>query len=122
MVTAEDYKATILENFSSVIKDVSAWGGNQNVPAVFGRVYVSINYKDGITDATKTETQNAITTNLTDNLAIMSIDTVYVDPITSFLEITTTFNFDPDQTNLTSQATETLIENTIHQKCRVHTN
>lgn len=113
MVTAEDYKATILENYSSVISDVTAWGGNQNVPAVFGRVYVSINYKDGITDATKTETQNAITTNLTDNLAIMSIDTVYVDPITSFLEITTTFNFDPDQTNLTSQATETLIENTI---------
>ena len=113
MVTAEDYKATILENFSSVIKDVSAWGGNQNVPAVFGRVYVSLNFKEGITTDTQTETQNAITTNLTDNLAIMSIDTVYVDPITSFLEITTTFNFDPDQTNLTSQATETLIETTI---------
>ena len=113
MVTAEDYKATILENFSSVIKDVTAWGGNQNVPAVFGRVYVSLNFKEGITTDTQTETQNAITTNLTDNLAIMSIDTVYVDPITSFLEITTTFNFDPDQTNLTSQATETLIETTI---------
>ena len=113
MVTAEDYKATILENFSSVIKDVSAWGGNQNVPAVFGRVYVSLNFKEGVTTDTQTETKNAITTNLTDNLAIMSIDTVYVDPITSFLEIATTFNFDPDQTNLTSQATETLIETTI---------
>ena len=113
MVTAEDYKATILENFSSVIKDVSAWGGNQNVPAVFGRVYVSLNFKEGVTTDTQTETKNAITTNLTDNLAIMSIDTEYVDPITSFLEIATTFNFDPDQTNLTSQATETLIETTI---------
>lgn len=113
MVTAEDYKATILENFSSVIKDVSAWGGNQNVPPVFGRVYVSLNFKDNITSDTQTETKNAITTNLTDNLAIMSIDTEYVDPINTFLEITTTFNFDPDQTNLTSQATETLIETTI---------
>jgi hypothetical protein len=113
MVTAEDYKATILENFSSVIKDVSAWGGNQNVPPVFGRVYVSLNFKDNITSDTQTETKNAITTNLTDNLAIMSIDTEYVDPINTFLEITTTFNFDPDQTNLTSQATEKLIETTI---------
>lgn len=113
MVTAEDYKATILENFSSVIKDVSAWGGNQNVPPVFGRVYVSLNFKDNITSDTQTETKNAITTNLTDNLAIMSIDTEYVDPINTFLEIATTFNFDPDQTNLTSQATETLIETTI---------
>ena len=113
MVTAEDYKATILENFSSVIKDVSAWGGNQNEPPIFGRVFVSLNFKDGVTTDTQTETKNAITTNLTDNLAIMSIDTEYVDPITSFLEIATTFNFDPDQTNLTSQATETLIETTI---------
>lgn len=113
MVTAEDYKATILENFSSVIKDVSAWGGNQNEPPIFGRVFVSLNFKDGVTTDTQTETKNAITTNLTDNLAIMSIDTEYVDPITSFLEILTTFNFDPDQTNLTSQGAETLVETTI---------
>jgi len=113
MVTAEDYKATILENYSSVLDDVAAWGGNENIPAVFGRVYVSLKFKTGITDATKTTTKNAIITNLTDNLAIMSIDTVYSDPETTFLEIITTFNFDPDQTNLTPDATETLVENTV---------
>lgn len=113
MVTSEDYKAIILENYSSVLDDVAAWGGNKNIPPVYGRVYVSLKFKDGITDATKTETQNSITTNLTDNLSIMSIDTVYVDPITSSLEITTSFNFDPAQTDLTSQATETLIESTM---------
>jgi len=113
MVTAEDYKATILENYSSVLDDVAAWGGNENIPAVFGRVYVSLKFKDGISDAIKTSTKNGIITNLTDNLAIMSIDTVYSDPTTTFLEIITTFNFDPDQTNLTSDATETLVENTV---------
>jgi hypothetical protein len=113
MVTAEDYKAIILENYSSVLDDVAAWGGNDNIPAVYGRVYVSLKFKDGTTDSVKTETKANIISNLTDNLAIMSIDTVYSDPITAYLQITTTFNFDPDQTNLTSQATETLIENTI---------
>ena len=113
MVTAEDYKAIILENYSSVLDDVAAWGGNDNIPAVYGRVYVSLKFKDGITDSIKTETKANIISNLTDNLAIMSIDTEYSDPITAYLQLTTTFNFDPDQTNLTSQATETLIENTI---------
>ena len=113
MVTAEDYKAIILENYSSVLDDVAAWGGNDNIPAVYGRVYVSLKFKDGTTDTVKTETKANIISNLTDNLAIMSIDTEYSDPITAYLQITTTFNFDPDQTNLTSQATETLIENTI---------
>jgi hypothetical protein len=113
MVTAEDYKAIILENYSSVLDDVAAWGGNDNIPAVYGRVYVSLKFKDGTTDSVKTETKGNIISNLTDNLAIMSIDTEYSDPVTSYLQLTTTFNFDPDQTNLTSQATETLIENTI---------
>lgn len=113
MVTAEDYKATILENYSSVLDDVAAWGGNENIPPVFGRVYVSLKFKTGINDSIKTSTKNGIITNLTDNLAIMSIDTVYSDPETTFLQIITTFNFDPDQTNLTAQATETLVENTV---------
>ena len=115
MVTSEDYKAIILENYSSVLKDVAAWGGNDNIPPVYGRVYVSLNFKDNVTDAVKTETKGNITTRLTENLAIMSIDTVFSDPITTFLEVTTSFNFDPDQTNLTAEATQTLIENTITQ-------
>ena len=115
MVTSEDYKAIILENYSSVLKDVAAWGGNDNIPPVYGRVYVSLNFKDNVTESVKTETKGNITTRLTENLAIMSIDTVFSDPITTFLEITTSFNFDPDQTNLTAEATQTLIEDTILQ-------
>ena len=113
MVTAEDYKAIILENYSSVLKDVAAWGGNDNIPPVYGRVYVALNFKNNVTESVKTQTKANITSLLTENLAIMSIDTQFTDPTTTFLEITTSFNFDPDQTNLTAEATQTLIENTI---------
>ena len=115
LVTAEDYKALILQNYSSVISDVSAWGGNENVPPVFGRVYVSLNFKTGIPASTQTETKNAIVSNLSDNLSIMSIDTEFVDPITSFLETTTTFNMDPDQTSLTPKSTEDSVQSTINK-------
>ena len=114
MVTAEDYKAQILANYSSYITDVNAWGGNQNNPPVYGRVYVSLKFIDGLTDSQKQNIKDQIVTNLTNNLAIMSIDTVFSDPTNVYLELGTTFNFDPDLTNLTARGVETLVTNTIN--------
>jgi len=113
LVTAEDYKALILKNYSSVIDDVISWGGNQNVPPIYGRVYVSINYKDGITESVKEITENAIKTQLADNLAIMSIDTVFEDPENLFLELSTTFNFDPDLSGETAETAQSNIQTLI---------
>jgi hypothetical protein len=114
MVTAEDYKAQILANYNSYITDVNAWGGNQNNPPVYGRVYVSLKFIDGLTDSQKQNIKDQIVTNLTNNLAIMSIDTVFSDPTNVYLELGTTFNFDPDLTNLTGRGIETLVTNTIN--------
>lgn len=113
MVTAEDYKAQILKNYSSYITDVSAWGGNENEPPVYGRVYVSLNFIDGVTDSKKTDIKNDIINRLTNNLAVMSIDTVYSDPVKLYLELNTTFNFDPDQSNLTIRSIESSVNNAI---------
>jgi len=41
LVTAEDYKALISQRYSSYVDDVVAWGGADNVPPIYGRVYVS---------------------------------------------------------------------------------
>jgi hypothetical protein len=106
LVTAEDYKALILSNYSSVLDDVISWGGNENVPPIYGKVYVSLKYKDGISETVKTATENAIKTRLTDNLSIMSIDTVFEDPETLYLEIGTLFNFDPDLSGETVESTQ----------------
>jgi len=114
LVTAEDYNALILSNFSAVLDDVISWGGNDNVPPVYGRVYVSLNFKDGITSDVQQVTKDQIVTQLTDNLAIMSIDTVYTDPAYAYLELITTFNFDPDLSGDTSKTTETTVQNTIN--------
>jgi len=113
MVTAEDYKAIINKNYSAVLDDVIAWGGNDNVPADFGAVYVSLRFKDSVTDTVKTNTKNAIKTALSANLAIMSIETEFSDPIDTFVEVTTTFNFDPDLTGDTAETTQTNVQNQI---------
>ena len=114
LVTAEDYKTQISERFWNVVQDVSAWGGNENVPKDFGTVYISLNFKDGITDTVKSSTKSAIKSTLTDNLSIMSIDTEFVDPAETFVEVNTTFNFDPDLSGSTATTTESTVKDTIN--------
>lgn len=110
MVTSADYKAIIMSNFSDV-SDVTVWSGDQNVPIDYGKVYVSLNFPAGTAASTKTVTQANIVSNFTDTLGVISIDTKFVDPIDVFLELTTTFDFDPALTGFTLASTENTIYN-----------
>ncbi len=113
LVTAEDYKAQILARYGNYVNDVVAWGGHDNVPPKYGAVYVSLNYKDNISDETKIEVENAIQTTLSENISVMSIDTLFADSITTFLELNTFFNLDPDLTSKTPLAVENDIDTLI---------
>ena len=113
MVTAEDYRGQILTNFNSFVDDVTTWGGADNDPPVYGRVYVSLKFKDDVDNATQQNVKARIISELTDNFAIATIDTIYVDPVNTFLELSTTFNFDPDLTSRTAGSTQNLVQSTI---------
>ena len=114
LVTAEDYKAQIQSNFGSFLDDVTAYSGADSIPAIYGITYVGLKFKSGVTATRQQTVKDEIKTDLTDNMAVMSITTEYVDPITTFLEISTTFNLDPDLTASTSQAIQTTVQNTIN--------
>ena len=114
MVTAEDYKSQILTNYGSYIEDVASWGGGDNDPPVYGRVYVSLKFKSDVDAATQLSVKSRILSELTSNFAIASIETVFIEPQTTFLELTTTFNFDPDLTSSTASSTADLIQTTIN--------
>ena len=113
LVTAGDYKALIIKNYS-VVSDAIAWGGQDNVPPEYGKVFISIKYVDGTSESTKTSTQNSITENLTNKLGIMSIDSEYVEPITTSIITTTTFRMNPDATGFTRNALSTNIQTVIN--------
>ena len=114
LVTAEDYKGQILSNFNAYLDDVTSFGGADNVPAVYGRVYVGLKFKSGITDSTQQSVKDQIKTDLTDNMSVMSITTEFVDPITTNLQLTTTFNLDPDLTSATAQSIQNLVQTRIN--------
>ncbi len=114
MVTAEDYTSQILTNYGSFVDDVTSWGGQENDPPIYGQVFVSLKFKPDVDAATQLDVKNKIVSELSNNFAVASIDTKFVNVNTAYLEILTTFNFDPDLTSRTSSTTETLIQDTIN--------
>lgn len=112
LVTADDYRAVIQRNYATVT-DAIAWGGEDNVPADFGKVYVSLVFEDGTTTAQQTAVKNSIVQEVTNNLSILSIDTVFEDPVRTYLEIVLTFNFDPNLTGQTIKASESNVFNEL---------
>ena len=112
LVTADDYKALILSKFSSV-SDCIAWGGEDNVPPVYGKVYVSLKFPDSVSTDAQTIIKNAIQTNLIAPLSIMTINSEFVDPITTYLECETFFTFNPNRTNITLRSTENVVQSIV---------
>ena len=114
LVTSEDYKAQILENFGSYLDDVIAWGGHDNEPKIYGRVYAGLKFKSNIATSTQESVKTDITQNLSENLAVMSIDLEFADVETTNLEVATTFNLDPDLTASTSSSMEGRVQTVVN--------
>ena len=113
LVTAEDYRAIILNKYSASLDDVVAWGGEDHIPKTYGKVFVSLKFPTGSSDVTKALVKQNITTNITDPLSVMSIDTEFIDPEEIYLALTTTYNFNPNRSGLSAAATKTLVKNSI---------
>lgn len=88
-------------------------GGEDHIPKTYGKVFVSLKFPTGSSDVTKALVKQNITTNITDPLSVMSIDTEFIDPEEIYLALTTTYNFNPNRSGLSAAATKTLVKNSI---------
>ena len=112
LVTPLDYKSMILQNYP-VVGDVAVWGGEDNVPIDYGKVYISVQYVDGTTTQIKESTQESISAEFTNQLSIMSIRNEFVDPMETYLELTGNFNFDTTVTSKSPTTLQNLVSNYI---------
>ena len=110
LVTSLDYKSTILSNYTAV-KDCAVWSGDQNVPIDYGRVYVSLSFDPNTTTAARAAIKDSIVNNFAKNLAVMSIETKFTDPVNTYIELVTNFQFDPALTGSTLYSTEAEVFN-----------
>jgi hypothetical protein len=111
MVTKEDYSSLILRNYSTLIKDIVSWGGEDDLNPEFGAVNVSIAFEDDVSDTTITNTKQSVS-DLSEQLSIVSFNLRFVDPIQTFIELDVFFQFNPKLTDLTLNAVTTNV-NTI---------
>jgi hypothetical protein len=93
-VVAEDYKRIIISNHSD-IKTLRAWGGEENDPPVYGRVYLAAKPYSGtlISSARKEELIRFL-----EERNLLSIDPIFVDPAYLYIKPVVKGSFDPDIT------------------------
>jgi len=105
-VTANDYKSLILQNNPN-IKSVAVWGGENNSPPIYGKVFVSLQAREGLV-----VTEDDKTTILRDFIAPrqpVAITTEFVDPEFTYIGIIASVDFDSKRTRLTSGEIETSV-------------
>jgi hypothetical protein len=82
VVTSSDYKTAILQNYNDV-QAVNSWGGEENDPPIYGKVYIALKPKSGFTinEVAKAQIRDSI---LKDK-NVVSITPEIVDPKYIFL-------------------------------------
>lgn len=109
-VTSDDYRAIILKSFSNV-SSISTWGGEDNDPVDFGKVYIAVK---PLTAATLTSDEKR---NIKDTILkgknIVSITPEIVDPNFTNLELDVFFKYNPNLTDRTSVELQGVVRDTI---------
>jgi len=106
LVTTKDYEVLLKKNYPN-IDAISVWGGEDEVPAVFGKMFVSLKPKDGYYFS-ETEKQ-AIINDVINPKAIVSVTTEIRDPDYLYLLVGTKVKYDPKKTTLTADALKLLV-------------
>ncbi len=108
-VLKEDYRRIILRD-NGDLNSVNVWGGEENTPKIYGKVYISV----------KPKTSNVISSERKDSIKnqlkkynIMGIDPEFVDASFLYIKPTITANFNSVLTSLNAGAVQTKILNAI---------
>lgn len=106
VVTAEDYKAIIMANFDKA-QSVEVWGGENNVPPIYGKVFISIDPKVGYTITS--EEKEALLTDIIRPRSVMSLTHEFVDPIYLNVGLNVAVTYDQTRTLLTATQLQSLV-------------
>ena len=108
-VTPDDYKAIVPSVYSN-IKSIQCWGGEDNDPPIYGKVYVAIRPNTGT--SLTTTTKNQIVTSLK-KYNVASIVPEIVDPEILYLVLGVTAKYNSTLTEKTKSDIKALVETTV---------
>lgn len=114
MVTAVDYSTLVLRNFSTLIKDIQSFGGEDALEPEFGTIFMSILFNDDVTQTTQDTTKESIR-DLAEQLSVASFSLKFDDPVKTFLELEVFFQFNQRLTTLSRNTIATNVNTVISQ-------
>ena len=112
MVTAADYSTLVLRNFSTLIKDIQSFGGEDALEPKFGTVFMSVLFNADVDAATEQVTKDSIE-DLAKQLSVASFNIEFTDPIKTFVETQLFFQFNPNLTTLSRNTIQDNVNQTI---------
>ena len=110
LVTVQDYKAKLQELYPGA-DSIAVWGGEDNDPPKYGKVFVALKpsqFSNNLTTAEK----STLTTSLSD-LSVLTVRPQVVDAEILQILLSTNFKYDPTKTSQTKSALETLVRASI---------
>ena len=109
-VIKNDYENLILSDFSN-IDSVSVWGGEDNDPVVYGKVYISIKPRQNyaLTNADK----EYIKEQLIRTRNVITVTPEIVDPDYTYIRVTGSITYNPSLTTLKANQLEALVRAAI---------
>ncbi|NDB82744.1 MAG: hypothetical protein EB127_08395 [Alphaproteobacteria bacterium] len=109
-VTKDDYGTLLLKDYPNV-QTISVWGGEENDPVVYGKIFVSMKPKTGyvITEYEK----DRIVNELIANRSILTVIPEIIDPDYLYFKFDVTVNYDSTLTSLDEASLKQVVKTTI---------
>jgi len=111
-VTKEDYITLIQQNTLGISFDaVNVWGGEQNIPPVYGQVFVALKPTGGylLTDTQKQRLKQEVIK----PISVLTVEPTIVDPDYTYVKIVTNVLYDTKKTTLTANGVANLVKSSI---------
>lgn len=110
-VTAGDYETLLLKDFPN-IEAVSVWGGEDNDPVVYGKIYAAIKTKQNY--ALSNADKEYIKKELVKNRNVVTVTPEIVDPEYTYIRVVGKVNYNPAATTLSDNQLRELVKAAIY--------
>lgn len=110
-VTRDDYGTLLLKDYPNV-ETISVWGGEENDPVVYGKIFISMKPRSGyvITDIEK----DRIISELVSNRNIVTVTPEIIDPDYLYLKLEITVNYDTTKTTSDETTLTNIVKNIVN--------
>ena len=109
-VTADDYQSLIYNNFPAA-QSVAVWGGEDNVPPVYGKTFICVKPRDA--DTLTSIQKDEIIDDILGSRNVVSITPVIVDPEYIDIALSTTVYYNDRETTRSASEISSLVSSTI---------